>query len=50
MMRYSRSKRSDKKDSEVSTNTHPTADWIYSEARKIIPMISLGLSTEISNN
>ena len=25
-----------------STNTHPTADWIYSETRKIIPNISLG--------
>lgn len=25
-----------------STNTHPTADWIYSEARKRIPDISLG--------
>ena len=25
-----------------STNTHPTADWIYEEARKRIPEISLG--------
>ncbi len=25
-----------------STNTHPTADWIYGETRKIIPNISLG--------
>ncbi len=25
-----------------STNTHPTADWIYTETRKIIPNISLG--------
>ncbi len=25
-----------------STDTHPTADWIYSETRKIIPNISLG--------
>ena len=25
-----------------STKSHPTADWIYKEARKIIPNISLG--------
>lgn len=25
-----------------STETHPTADWIYNEARKQIPEISLG--------
>ncbi len=25
-----------------NTNIHPTADWIYSEVRKIIPNISLG--------
>ena len=25
-----------------STNTHPTADWIYLETRKILPKISLG--------
>ena len=25
-----------------STKTHPTADWIYEETRKIIPNISLG--------
>lgn len=25
-----------------STTTHPTADWIYEEVRKIIPNISLG--------
>ncbi len=25
-----------------STNSHPTADWIYSETRKLIPNISLG--------
>ena len=25
-----------------STDTHPTADWIYQEARKQIPDISLG--------
>ncbi len=25
-----------------STNRHPTADWIYEQARKIIPNISLG--------
>lgn len=25
-----------------STNTHPTADWIYSETRKVLPKISLG--------
>ncbi|MEW6424048.1 MAG: transcriptional repressor [Bacillota bacterium] len=24
------------------TNTHPTADWVYEQARKIIPDISLG--------
>lgn len=25
-----------------STDTHPTADWIYQEVRKILPSISLG--------
>lgn len=25
-----------------STNTHPTADWIYSETRKVLPKLSLG--------
>ena len=25
-----------------STDTHPTADWIYSETRKVLPRISLG--------
>ncbi len=25
-----------------STDTHPTADWIYAQTRKIIPNISLG--------
>ncbi|NPA13287.1 MAG: transcriptional repressor [Aquificae bacterium] len=25
-----------------STNTHPTADWIYEKARQYIPNISLG--------
>ena len=25
-----------------STNTHPTVNWIYSEARKTLPNISLG--------
>lgn len=25
-----------------SADTHPTADWIYTETRKIIPNISLG--------
>lgn len=25
-----------------STKTHPTADWIYAEARKVLPDISLG--------
>ncbi len=25
-----------------STDIHPTADWIYSEVRKVIPNISLG--------
>mgnify|MGYP002510136986 CR=1 FL=1 len=24
------------------TNTHPTADWLYQEARKVLPNISLG--------
>jgi len=25
-----------------NTDIHPTADWIYSEVRKLIPNISLG--------
>ncbi len=25
-----------------STNIHPTADWVYEQARKVIPDISLG--------
>lgn len=25
-----------------NTNTHPTADWIYQEARQVLPDISLG--------
>ncbi len=25
-----------------STDTHPTAEWIYNETRKVIPNISLG--------
>lgn len=25
-----------------NTKTHPTADWIYQEARKVLPDISLG--------
>lgn len=25
-----------------STDTHPTADWIYEQARKVLPDISLG--------
>lgn len=25
-----------------STNTHPTADWIYTETKKVLPKISLG--------
>lgn len=25
-----------------STNSHPTADWIYEEVRRLIPNISLG--------
>ncbi|HBT47501.1 MAG TPA: transcriptional repressor [Peptococcaceae bacterium] len=25
-----------------STTSHPTADWIYAEARKVLPDISLG--------
>ena len=37
-----------------STDTHPTADWIYSETRKIIPNISLGTIyrnlTELKNS
>ena len=24
------------------TNTHPTANWIYSETRKVLPKLSLG--------
>ncbi len=30
------------KDILCSTKSHPTADWIYSEARKVLPDISLG--------
>ena len=26
----------------ISTKCHPTADWIYNQARKVIPNISLG--------
>ncbi|RUM50328.1 MAG: transcriptional repressor [Hydrogenothermus sp.] len=29
-------------DIVASTNTHPTADWIYEQAKKQIPNISLG--------
>ncbi|HHV75717.1 MAG TPA: transcriptional repressor, partial [Thermoanaerobacterium sp.] len=25
-----------------STTSHPTADWIYAQARKVLPDISLG--------
>ena len=25
-----------------STNSHPSADWVYAKARKAIPNISLG--------
>lgn len=29
-------------DIVASTNSHPTADWIYEKAKKVIPNISLG--------
>jgi len=29
-------------DIVASTNTHPTADWVYEQAKKQIPNISLG--------
>ena len=40
-MRYSR-QREIIKNIIFSTNTHPTASWIYSRAKKLIPKISLG--------
>lgn len=40
-MRYSRQRDTVLKVVQ-STDTHPTADWIYSQARKILPNISLG--------
>lgn len=40
------SKRSKQRDAILdavkNTKCHPTADWVYSEVRKIIPNISLG--------
>ncbi|MDK2887460.1 MAG: Fur family transcriptional regulator, peroxide stress response regulator [Thermoanaerobacter sp.] len=33
-----------------NTNTHPTADWIYEQARKQIPDISLGTIYRNLNN
>tara|TARA_S200000501_G_scaffold54907_1_gene44960 strand:+ start:19346 stop:19714 length:369 start_codon:yes stop_codon:yes gene_type:complete len=40
-MRYS-SQREIIKNIIFSTNTHPTASWIYNRAKKSIPRISLG--------
>ena len=47
MMKQAKQKRMTRQKAAVydalcSTDTHPTADWIYSEARKQIPEISLG--------
>ena len=40
-MRYSR-QREEIRKVVFNTNTHPNADWIYKETKKIIPNISLG--------
>ena len=40
-MRYSYQREAIKKDVK-GTNSHPTADWIYNQTKKIIPKISLG--------
>ena len=40
-MRYSYQREAIKKVVK-ETNSHPTADWIYNQTKKIIPKISLG--------
>ena len=40
-MRYSYQREAIKK-AVKGTNSHPTADWIYNQTKKIIPNISLG--------
>ena len=40
-MRYSYQREAIKKVVK-GTNSHPTADWIYNQTKKIIPKISLG--------
>ncbi|MFQ6675488.1 MAG: transcriptional repressor [Fidelibacterota bacterium] len=40
-MRYSRQREEILKVVR-STDTHPTADWIYAEVQKVLPQISLG--------
>ena len=40
-MRYSRQK-SIIKEFAFSKKSHPNAEWVYHEARKVIPYISLG--------
>ena len=40
-MRFSQ-KREIIKNLVRSTNTHPTADWVFHEAKQIVPNISLG--------
>tara|TARA_B100000929_G_scaffold274611_1_gene247896 strand:- start:725 stop:1159 length:435 start_codon:yes stop_codon:yes gene_type:complete len=41
VMHYSRQREAIKKIVE-NTNCHPTADWIFTQTKKIIPNISLG--------
>ena len=40
-MRYSYQREAIKKVVKA-TNSHPTADWVYNQTKKIIPKISLG--------
>ena len=40
-MRYSK-QREEIRRVVSNTNTHPSADWIYKETKKVIPNISLG--------
>ena len=40
-MRYSYQREAIKKV-VMGTNSHPTADWIYNQTKKIVPKISLG--------
>ena len=40
-MRYSR-QREVIKEIVLSTKTHPNADWVFNEAKKVLPNISLG--------